>query len=206
MLAIARNQQALARELSDLYSVYAEGDTTEHEIKTFQCLNPTKQGVYLNYGSGQWSQSLERLRQDGYQIFGFEPFVSTSDSSYVIRSMTQLSHMRFDGIMSHNVLEHLPDPVGTLSFLASLLATDKALMAHSTPCYRYEVEFTRFHLFFYTGRSLQLIGDKCGLNINDTADPDIKLYTRRKHSMPKAAQSHSDFGRTALAGTPTTVL
>jgi hypothetical protein len=177
MLRIAADDNELAQELRELYSVYSEGDTTEAEIEAFRALNPTLDGTYLNYGSGQWSRAIEVLRSQGYQIFGFESYVGNPDDQYIIRDFDVLRKMRFDGIMTHNLMEHLRYPDQTLSLLKGLLTSDSALMAHSTPCFRYEIEYTRFHLFFYTGRSLQVVAQKAGLDVRDTDNPDIKVFT-----------------------------
>jgi hypothetical protein len=177
MLRIAADDAELARELRELYSVYSEGDTTEAELKAFHALKPTVNGTYLNYGSGQWSRAIETLRSQGYQVYGFESYVGNPDDKHIIKDMDVLRKMRFDGIMSHNLMEHLRYPDQTLSLLKGLLTNDSARMAHSTPCFRYEIEYTRFHLFFYTGRSLQVIAQKAGLDVHDTDNPDIKVFT-----------------------------
>ena len=71
--------------------------------------------------------------------------------------------MRFDGIMSHNVIEHFQDPVTELRHMASLLRDKDSVMAHATGCYEYRYEYTRFHTFFYTGRSAAVLAEKAGL-------------------------------------------
>ena len=72
--------------------------------------------------------------------------------------------MRFHGIFSNNVLEHLRYPIQDLRFLARLLHPG-GRMSHATPCFEYLYEYTRFHLFFYLGRSRQLLASESGLRI-----------------------------------------
>jgi hypothetical protein len=80
---------------------------------------------------------------------------------------------RYDGIMTNNLIEHLTDPVDAFRLFRSLLSGPYSLMAHSTPCYEYSFEYTRFHLFFFTGSSIDVLCKKCGLNVETVErDPD----------------------------------
>ena len=40
-------------------------------------------------------------------------------------------------------------------------------MAHATPCFEYLYEFTRFHLFFFLGRSRELLAKSAGLDLSE---------------------------------------
>ena len=146
------------------YRVYQEGDSTAQELRSFHALEPKRDGVYLNYGAGSWSRSVQQLREEGWQVFAYEPHVSAagvSNDNSLLDKPTLL-RTRFDGIYSNNVLEHLRDPVGELRLLASLLTYD-GRMAHTTPCFEYLYEFTRFHLFFFLDRSRQALIGQAGL-------------------------------------------
>jgi hypothetical protein len=157
-------------DYSQHYSIFSEGDTTEYEKLTFYQMEPHKDKCYLNYGCGSWSRAMEELRIEGYDVFGYEPFSYKGDNSHVIKSLDALLGMRFDGIFSHNVLEHLSNPVETFSLFTSLLKSDDSKMVHSTACYEYLFEFTRFHLFFYTGNSLQTLCNRVGLEAYGRVD------------------------------------
>ncbi len=174
MISLSKRQ--LAREYRELYWTYDEGDTTETELQTFHKLNPTKSGIYLNYGCGKWSKAIQILREEGFNILGYDPTAGRAKATFVISSETQLRNMKFDGLMSHNLLEHLQDPVTTLQFMKSLL-NDGGLMVHATPCYRYEYEYSRFHLFFFTGNSVNVMAYRAGLIVRDTEYPNIKIFT-----------------------------
>ena len=156
------------------YAWYEEGDATESELKAFKCLGPRMDGHYLNYGAGRWSRMLSLARQMGYDIIGYDPFVA-SESPYVVSSAEELKRRRFDGIMSNNLIEHLTDPVGSFSFMRSLLADD-GVMAHCTPCYEYSYEFSRFHVIFFTGKALDAVCRRSGLVWTPTADPMVRLF------------------------------
>jgi hypothetical protein len=149
------------------YKVYEEGDSTELELRAFYCLHPSREGTYLNYGAGGWSRSVQILRDEGWNVMAFEPHGSASSGAdYVISSQSALSAMKFDGIFSNNVLEHLRQPVSELSFMRSLLKPG-GLMSHATPCFDYLYEFTRFHLFFYIGKSRTVLAQEANLSIKE---------------------------------------
>ena len=156
-------EDELSQDYEWHYKVYNEVDSTPVELQAFYSLNLIKEGVYLNYGAGSWSSSVPKLRAEGWNVFAFEPHVAApAQADFVISNQEQLQQMRFDGIFSNNVLEHLRWPVRELSAMAALLKED-GRMAHVTPCYDYLFEYTRFHLFFYVGQSRNLLIEKAGL-------------------------------------------
>jgi len=82
--------------------------------------------------------------------------------------------MRFDGIFSNNALEHLRYPAHELSMMRALL-NKGCKMSHATPCFEYLYEFSRFHLFFFLGRSRAILAEKAGLHIDDfVSDGEFK--------------------------------
>jgi len=161
---LALDDEMLQLEYSLLYSVYSEGDTTSSTIRAFHLLNPTPNGVYLDYGcGGGWSEAINQLRMDGWNIYGFEPSAS-SDSPFVFSRLDQIQGMQFDGILTHNVLEHLVDPIGVTRNLANMLTNDGCIV-HATACFDYLYEVSRFHLFFFTGRSPEMLAKKSSMFI-----------------------------------------
>lgn len=159
--------QQLGEEYEWHYKVYSEGDSTEQELKAFHCLKPSKTGLYLNYGAGSWSHSVEVLRREGWNVLAYEPHGSASQSeSHVITSKDELSKMKFDGIFSNNVIEHLRHPIQELSAMLQLLK-DNGRMAHATPCFEYLYEYTRFHLYFFLGKSFSIVAEQSGLEVED---------------------------------------
>lgn len=163
----ALNSAELTQDYESHYRVFQEGDSTEQEIRAFHLLNPDKDGIYLNYGAGGWSKSLEVLRGRGWNVFAFEPHDSaSSNTDYLIKSKADLLRMRFDGIFSNNVLEHLRYPVEEICFMKDVLK-EGGRMSHATPCFEYLYEYTRFHLYFYLGRSRSLLAEKANLVVSD---------------------------------------
>lgn len=162
------DETSLANEYKHLYEIYAEPDTTDYEVRTFMALNPKKDGIYLNYGSGAWSNSIRILREQGWNIFGYEPYVSPNNS-FTTNKEDAVASTKFDGIFSHNLIEHVQDPLQLFQFMKSLLRDNSCKMAHSTACYNYAAEHTRFHVHFFTGKSIDYLCDKVGLQITNKA-------------------------------------
>lgn len=149
------------------YQLFSEGDSTAQEIRAFYALKPERDKNYLNWGCGAWSKTIETLRQEGWNVYGYEPHGSaTQANAYIISSYQQLSAIKFDGIFSNNVLEHLRYPVRELSLMRDLLGKG-GKMSHATPCFEYLYEFTRFHLFFYLGRSRAHLAAQAKLGIDE---------------------------------------
>jgi len=161
------SSKELSQDYEWHYRVYSESDSTDQEIRAFHALKPSRRGKYLNYGAGAWSRSTHILRSEGWDVYAFEPHASASnDTQHVFSDRSILSAMRFDGIFSNNVLEHLRHPIDELIFMRDLLQPG-GKMAHATPCFEYLYEYTRFHLFFFLGRSRQLLADKADLAVCD---------------------------------------
>ena len=149
-----------------LYGQYEESDSTENEIRTFQSLSPQKGQLYLNWGCGAWSKTIPRLRQEGFDVWGYEPSAETGGEC-IAHSRGEIS-ARFDGIFSNNVIEHFRDPIATFRDFKTILK-DGGVMAHSSPCYDYSYAFTRFHTLFLTGRSVEVLAKRTGFEIIDSS-------------------------------------
>lgn len=152
----------LAIEYRMLYSVYEENDSTDVEIRAFHGGRPSRGGTFLNWGCGAWAQSIARLRDEGYDVWGFEPF-APSDHPFIVNHRGSLS-AKFDIIFSNNVIEHVQDPVQALQEMAEHLSSN-GVMVHASPCFELRYMDTRFHLFFYLGESFDRIAALAGLNI-----------------------------------------
>ena len=161
------------------YFGFNEMDYTGKELKAFYLLNPNKDGFYLDYGCGRWSHTVEALREQGYQVFGYEPYAPDSENPYIITDPLVLQGMRFDGIFSNDLLEHLIDPVADMKFMKTLLKDPRAQISHSTTCYAYMYEFTRFHTHFFTGKSNEVLAEKSGFEILEYID---ELHDETKDS------------------------
>lgn len=160
MMALSDTQ--LAEEYKQSYSVYSESDCTMLEKMAFEALHPEKGKKYLNYGAGAWNRTTKDLRAEGYDVYDFEPYAPAESNPWVIRSIDELRKQKFDGIFSNDLIEHLRNPVEDLKAMKKLLKPG-AGMVHCSGCYEYAFEYTRFHLFFLTGGSLERLCEETGL-------------------------------------------
>ena len=142
-----------------LYSRYREGDTAHLEKRTFHALQPVIGGVYINWGAGAWNETTEALRQEGYDVWSYEPSAPAA-TPFVVTNRDALAG-NLAGIFSNNVIEHFRDPIAQFREFHAMLGPG-ARMAHSTPCYEYLYPFTRFHTVFLLGRSPDVLAEKTG--------------------------------------------
>jgi SAM-dependent methyltransferase len=164
MLSI--DDEMLDLEYRIIYRIISEGNTTESVIRTFHLLSPKKNGIYLDFGcGGEWSEAIIRLGKEGWNIYGFEPNANHS-AEYVFTNWNEVENLLYDGILSHNVIEHLFDPVATTKRLSRLLIPDGRLV-YATACFEYRYDFSRFHVFFFTGRSPEVLADLSGMLIEN---------------------------------------
>lgn len=161
ILALLPHQLDL--EYRALYATYSEGNMTDNEVRTFHTLSPKQGGVYLNWGCGAWAETISILRKN-WDVWGFEPSAEVR-SDYVARNRWQIT-AKFDGLFSNNVIEHLLDPIEEFKFFHSILKPH-GRMAHSSPCYNYLYEYTRFHTIFPVGRSVEVLAKRTGFRIID---------------------------------------
>jgi hypothetical protein len=168
---INMSTEDLGNEYLKLYARgHKESDATARELNTLKFLKPTQAGTYLNWGAGK--STLNTATK--VKIFNYDPYIESSKTNISDKSKLQT----YDGIMSCNFLEHLQDPVGALTDMARHL-TPRGVMAHSTPCYRYEYEYTKFHLYFFLGKSVNIMSDRAGLKAIRTGNPDVVLYNKK---------------------------
>lgn len=167
--------QELSDEYKYHYMIHNESSNPEPEIRTFMDLEPKKGKKYLNYGCGAWADSIVKLRDMGYDVYGFDPYAPVN-SEYIYSDFDELQQMQFDGIFSHDLLEHLKDPVETFRLFDRILKPD-GIMAHSTACYKYVYEYDRFHLVFYTGNAVDVLCDRTNFKvIRKIEDNDSLTY------------------------------
>lgn len=169
----------LAEEYRWHYTFSNESNTLAKELRAFEELGPRREGVYLNYGAGRWSHTREHLRAAGWNVYDYEPYAEPA-SEFVITDRNRLAAMAFDGIFSQDVVEHLRHPVEEMRFMRSLLK-EGGKMVHVTGCWEYMYEYTRFHLFFFLGRSREVLARQAGLRlmgyVRDDADPALPYYS-----------------------------
>lgn len=146
-----------------LYRFYREGFSVPYQEKTFYLMNPSRRRTYLNFACGDWVKGCERLRSIGWDVWGFEPF-QESESNTIFTCRESLDEKLFDGVMSHNYIEHVQDPLSFFRQIRGLLKPE-AVMAHSSACYDYIYEISPFHLFFYCGESVTHLAERSGFRL-----------------------------------------
>lgn len=77
-------------------------------------LKPEKEHVYLNYRCEIWSKSLQLLYEYGYTVYRYEPYAKDCINLFLITNGDELVKIRFYGIYSNNLLEHLINPTKKL--------------------------------------------------------------------------------------------
>lgn len=160
------DEAIVGKDYQVLYSRYAEGDSTENELRAFRALKPEAGGRYLDWGAGGgWNRTLETLIREGWTVIAHEPNAGEA----VAESGAQVwdgASGGFDGIFSNNVIEHFRDPIAQFRKFHELLKPG-AKMAHASPCYDYCFAFTRFHSVFLLGRPPHILAERTGFRVVD---------------------------------------
>ena len=160
---INMSKENLLIEHNNHYLTHEESASQEFEIKTFLSLNPNKNGIYLDWGFGRKSVVIDRLNNDGFNVYGFDLY-SNIIGDKIITDIEKIKEIKFDGIFSNNLIEHLQNPIKELQFMNSILKP-QAKMAHSTACYSYLYEYSLFHLYFYVDNSIEYLCKNTGFSI-----------------------------------------
>jgi hypothetical protein len=151
----------LSKAYQELYnSGHREGDTTHVELSLFNMLKPTTSGIYVNWGAGTNRTSIELAKQ-GYQLFNYDPGIPSNVPGYI--SADNLKNLKFDGIISNNVLDHLQNPIYDLLLMKSLLKPG-GKMVHASDGFRYRINYTKFHLYFFIGKSTSYLSQTIGMS------------------------------------------
>jgi 2-polyprenyl-3-methyl-5-hydroxy-6-metoxy-1,4-benzoquinol methylase len=155
----------VGRDYQVLYSRYAEGDSTDNEVRAFRALKPEAGGRYLDWGAGGgWNRSLATLRAEGWDVLGYEPNAGNTDLTEVaVRDAIEA----YDGLFSNNVIEHFRDPIAQFQLFHKLLRSG-GKMAHASPCYDYCYAYTRFHSVFLLGRAPFILAERTGFTVVDS--------------------------------------
>ena len=158
----------LASDYELLYSTYTEGATSEYQKQAFLALMPEKNKRYLNFACGTWAVGCGELVAQGWDVFGYEPHLPYQHPR-IVRSTSELGDTRFDGIFTHNYIEHIQNPVEQFKAWNGMLKVGDR-MVHSSPCFEYLYDFSNFHLFFFLGKSLEILAAKTGFEVVAQAD------------------------------------
>lgn len=150
-------------------------------------------GRALEVGCGNgWM--LDSLRQRGWQVIGTERTPASAQFArtqlkltVVVGGLNALREGEFDLIILQQVLEHLPDPVGTLSHCAKLLKPSGHLVVGVPNMASWQFRFSRQHwqhldvprhLGHFTPHSIRKALEHVGLHVEriDFVSPEHDPY------------------------------
>lgn len=149
------NIDEINRDYNDLYSYYKEYDTTDEILISLNSINILcdKKKSYLDYACGKWNDTVKYLKNDGYNIIGYDKYVKTH------YSVNDLGKMRFDVIYANNFIEHTIRPIDELIEISKHLNEDGKLILIS-PCFEYCYHNTHYHTFYFIGKSIEYLCHK----------------------------------------------
>jgi len=144
----------------DLYSYYTEGDTVPYILCNLNSLNifKNKNVSYLDYACGIGSM-IPILKNLGYNINGYDKHVKNENV------LNNLNDMKYDVIYANNFIEHVTDPIADIQKILNHLNDNGYLILMSDCFDEYKIEYTHYHLYFYTGDSFNILCDKLNLVI-----------------------------------------
>lgn len=112
----------------------------------------------LNWGSGPAAMLGRRAEEKfGIRFDNFDLYVPPNIG--VFTKYEQLGS--YDLIFSTDVLEHLLKPVEEMKRMKEYLNKGGRIV-HHTPCYRYCYAYTKLHVCFFVGRSVNVLAKRTG--------------------------------------------
>lgn len=164
------SSEKLSKAYQNIYnSGHREGDTTDMELFLFENLQPQTNGTYLNWGAGT-NRTSNEIAKKGYRLLSYDPGIPPSVPGYI--TIDYAKTLKFDGIISNNVLDHMQDPIGSMLFMKSLLKSD-GVMIHASDGFQYVIDYTKFHLYFFVGRSVQTISNAIDMQHIELPSPVV---------------------------------
>jgi len=157
--------EELRHEYEEHYRTHREAENTSLEMSLLKSISsaPVGSDLYINWGcGGGWNKTLEKAAALGYNLLGYD--IAAKKFNLVIDDIGELEEGSVTGIISNNYIEHMQHPIDEFSAMNSILK-EGGLMIHSTPCWHYFIEWTKFHLFFLEGRSLDVLCDMTGFRV-----------------------------------------
>jgi 2-polyprenyl-3-methyl-5-hydroxy-6-metoxy-1,4-benzoquinol methylase len=176
--------------ISDIETAYlnyfepSRADKKSHSL-LLQWIQKNKPGAgyqLLDAGCGS-GKFVNYMNTQGYKSFGIEPSVPVYDhflkNNSAFECISVINYINkdpgkvFDIITAFDVLEHVKDPVGFLTGIASLLHKDSLLFI-STPdagsfhrrlAGRHWHYFNKYHFSFFSKNTIRLAAKKAGLEL-----------------------------------------
>lgn len=165
-------------------------------------LLPPRGARMLDVGCGQ-GQLVNALHELGYtEVLGIDPFLPADLSARVLSRELSAIDGRWDLIMFHHSLEHLPDPRAAIGLAAERLSprgrllirvptVDSWARAHYGPHW-VQWDAPR-HLYLFSRAAMRLLADACGLRLRALWDDSGVLQfwgsERYRRGLPLAGAS-----------------
>lgn len=142
-----------------------------------------KRGKFIDYGGG-YGVLTRIMRDKGYDFYRYDTYCENIFAKEFDYKAPNISP-DYELLSSFEVFEHLADPTSELEkmltwsdniFFSTEIQPDKL---NSPDDWWYIVPETGQHIAFYTLKSLQILGEKFGLNFY-TNGATLHLFTKRK--------------------------
>jgi Methyltransferase domain len=149
-----------------------------------RCISPHNGARLLDVGCGDGA-FLEAARLDGWSTVGVEPHGAHGDGEYPVFATVEEAASRapYDCITLWHVLEHVPDPLETLTQLRSMLSREGALVfavpdfgglqARIFGRHWLHLDVPR-HLYHFSAQSLTCLLDAAGFDVLHTAHQELE--------------------------------
>lgn len=147
-----------------LYKNHSNTYNTSDYFNFFR-MNPTIDKKYVNYACGSNPAYISNIRKDGYNLIGYDVSLS-QENEYLYQNLDNCPIKKFNGLISHNYIEHVQNPVEWFIELNKIIHMNE-IMIHSTGCIGYVLERSPFHLFFHTPKTLLILAQRTGFNLED---------------------------------------
>jgi len=159
------SREEISNDYIDLYSYYSEGDTTNYILDTLATLDVFKDlsKSYLDYACGKWNNAVKILKDRGYNIHGYDKYVESNNELFI----NDITNMKFDIVYNNNYIEHVINPYEDLLKIVECINKQGYLILIS-PCFEYTIEYTHYHTFFFSDKSLNILSKKLGLELIDS--------------------------------------
>ena len=147
----------------DVYSYYSEGNTVPYILDNLNSLDIFKNQnlSYLDYACGI-GKMIPILKDKGYNIYGYDKYVKNNNV------LNNIDNKKFDVIYTNNFIEHVINPIEDIKKIL-LHLNDNGYLIIMSDCFdEYKIEYTHYHLYFYTGNSFNILCDKLNLDIIDS--------------------------------------
>jgi hypothetical protein len=178
---LGMNEKEVSDDHDDVYSYVKEGNTVPYILSNLNSLKLFKnKGMsYLDYACGIGSM-IPILTNMGYNINGYDKYVKNE------HVLNDLKDTKYDVIYTNNFIEHLFNPIADIQNILDHLNDDGYLIMMSDCFDEYTVEYTHYHVYFYTGSSFNILCHRLNLYIIESKTVgDCKIKVLKKVSRMK---------------------